>query len=60
MNSSSLQIINSNSFKLLNKLKFYVKYIFALILVLIIFKHTKYAIRKNCTDMCARHGIGGR
>jgi len=35
-----------------------VKCIFALILVLIIFKHTKYTIRKNCVDMCARHGRG--
>jgi len=33
-----------------------VKRIFALILVLIIFKHTKYTIQKNCADMCARHG----
>ena len=29
---------------------------FALILVLIIFKHPKYTIRKKCVDMCARHG----
>jgi len=29
-----------------------------LIHVLIIFKHTKYTIRKNCVDMCARHGRG--
>jgi len=35
-----------------------VKCIFALILVLIIFKHTKYTIRKNCVDICARHGRG--
>jgi len=35
-----------------------VKCIFALILVLIIFKHPKYKIRKNCVDMCARHGRG--
>jgi len=33
-----------------------VKCIFALILVLIIFKHPKYRIRKNCVDMCAREG----
>jgi len=33
-----------------------VKCIFALILVLIIFKHIKYTIRKNCVDMCPRHG----
>jgi len=37
-----------------------VKCIFALIHVLIIFKHTKYAIRKNCGDMSARHGRGDR
>jgi len=35
-----------------------VKCTFALILVLIIFKHTKYAIRKNCVDMCAMHSRG--
>jgi len=35
-----------------------VKCIFALILVLIIFKHPKYAIRKNYVDMCTRHGRG--
>jgi len=35
-----------------------VKCIFVLILVLIIFKHPKYTIRKNCVDMCARHGRG--
>jgi len=35
-----------------------VKCIFALILVLIIFKHTNYTTRKNCVDMCARHGKG--
>jgi len=35
-----------------------VKCIFALILILIIFKHPKYTIRKNCVDMCARHGKG--
>jgi len=58
MNSNSYQIMNSNSFQLLNELKFYVKCIFALILVLIIFKHTKYTIRKHCVDMCARHGRG--
>jgi len=40
------------------KLSFIVKYIFALIVVLIIFKHTKYTMRKNCADMCARHGRG--
>ena len=34
------------------------KCIFALILVLIIFKHPKYTIRKNCVDMCATHGRG--
>jgi len=31
---------------------------FALILVLIIFKHPKYRIRKNCVDMCARDSRG--
>jgi len=35
-----------------------VKYIFALIRVLITFKHPKYTMRKNCVDMCARHGRG--
>jgi len=30
----------------------------ALILVLFIFKHPKYTIRKNCVDMCARHDRG--
>jgi len=35
-----------------------VKCIFALILVLIIFKHTKCAVRNNCVDMCAAHGRG--
>jgi len=50
--------MNSNSFQLLNELKFYVKCTFALILVLIIFKHTKYTIRKNCDGLCARHGRG--
>jgi len=35
-----------------------VKCIFALILVLIIFKHPKYTIRKNCVDMCTRDGRG--
>jgi len=35
-----------------------VKCIFALILVLIIFKHIRYTTRKNCVDMCARHGRG--
>jgi len=35
-----------------------VKCIFALILVLSIFKHPKYTLRKNCIDMCARHGRG--
>jgi len=35
-----------------------VKCIFVLIIVLIIFKHPKYTIRKNCVDMCARHGRG--
>ena len=34
------------------------KCIFALILVLIIFKHPKYRIRKKCVDMCARDGRG--
>jgi len=29
-----------------------VKCIFALILVLIIFKHPKYTIRKNCVEVC--------
>jgi len=32
------------------------KCIFALTLVLIIFKHPKYRSRKNCVDMCARVG----
>jgi len=36
-----------------------VKCIFALILVLIIFKHPKYTIRQNYVDMCARDGRGG-
>jgi len=31
-----------------------VKFIFAPILVLIIFKHPKYRIWKNCVDVCAR------
>jgi len=57
MNSSRFQIMNSNSFPRLNELKFYVKCIFALILVLFIFKHTKYAIQKNGIDMCAGHDI---
>jgi len=35
-----------------------VKCIFALILVLIIFKHIKYTTRKNCVNMCGRHGRG--
>jgi len=35
-----------------------VKCILALILVLIIFKHPKYRIRKNCVRMCARDGRG--
>jgi len=37
-----------------------VKCIFALILVSIIFKNPKHkhTIRKNCVDMCARHGRG--
>jgi len=35
-----------------------VKCIFALILILIIFKHPKYTIPKTCVDMCARHGKG--
>jgi len=35
-----------------------VKCIIELILVLIIFKHPKYTIRKNCVDMCASHGRG--
>jgi len=35
-----------------------VKCIFALILVLIIFKHPEYTIRKNCIDMCATDGKG--
>jgi len=57
MNSNSFQIINSNSFQLPNELIYFiVKCIFALILVLIIFKHPKYGIRKNCVDMCARDG----
>ena len=34
------------------------KCIFALILVLIILKHPKCTIRKNCVDMCARDGRG--
>jgi len=37
-----------------------VKCILALILVLIIFKHTKYTVRKNCVDMCVRHGRSDR
>ena len=41
------------------KLSFVVKCIFAFILILIIFKHAKYKIRKNCVDMCARDGRGG-
>jgi len=40
------------------KLSFIVKCIFALILILIILKHHKYTIRKNCVDMFARHGRG--
>ena len=40
------------------KLSFIVKCIFALFLVLIIFKHPKYRIRNNCVDMCARYGKG--
>jgi len=40
------------------KLSFMGKCIFALILVLIIFKHAKYTARNNCVDMCARHGRG--
>jgi len=28
------------------------------ILVLIIFKHSKYTMRKNCVDMCARDDRG--
>jgi len=44
MNSNSFQIMISNSFQLLNELMFYVKCIFALILVLIIFKQTKYTM----------------
>jgi len=28
------------------------------ILVLIIFKHPRYTIRKNCVDMCAGNGRG--
>jgi len=35
-----------------------VKCIFALILVLIIFKHLKYGIQKKCVDVCARDGRG--
>jgi len=35
-----------------------VKCISALIVVLIIFKHTKYTVWNNCVDMCARHGRG--
>jgi len=35
-----------------------VKYIFVLTLVLIILKHTKYTVRKNCADMCVGHGRG--
>ena len=54
--------MNSNSFQLLNeliyKIRFYCETHFALVLVLIIFKHTKYAIQKHCVDMCARHGRG--
>jgi len=40
------------------KLSFIEKCIFTLILVLIIFKHPKYRIRKKCVDMCARDGRG--
>ena len=40
------------------KLSFIVKCIFALILVLIIFKHAKYIVRNNCVGMCARHCWG--
>jgi len=62
MNSNSFQIINSNSFHMLNELiyqsKFFSEMAFALILALIIFKHPKCTIRKNCVDMCARHGRG--
>jgi len=43
---------------LFTKLSFIVKCIFALILVLIIFKYPKYRIRKNCVDMCAGDGRG--
>jgi len=32
------------------------KWIFALILISTIFKHPNYTIRKNCVDVCARHG----
>jgi len=35
-----------------------VKCIFTLILVLIIFKHPKYRIKKSFVDMCARDGRG--
>jgi len=35
-----------------------VQCIFALILVLIIFKHPKYTTRKSCVDMCAKDGRG--
>jgi len=35
-----------------------VKCIIVLILVLIIFKHSKCTIRKNCVDMCASHDRG--
>jgi len=35
-----------------------VKCIFALVHVLIMFKHPKYRIRKNCVDTCARDGRG--
>jgi len=35
-----------------------VKCIFALILVLIIFKHPECRIQKNCVDMRARDGRG--
>jgi len=59
---NSFQIINSTSFQLLNelitKLSVMVKCIFALILVLIIFKHPKYTIRKNFVHKCARDGRG--
>ena len=44
--------------ELIYQSKFFSEMAFALILALIIFKHPKCTIRKNCVDMCARHGRG--